>query len=231
MLSYKNRHNSKMVIPRIIHQIWIGNKPIPEAFSNFPNTWRNKNKNWDYVLWTDENICKLTKLDKTILELLDNYSEKSDYIRFCILEEYGGIYADVDFECLKSFDSIVKFNDFFIWREKNWYLNAGLFGCSKENKIVKEVLSKIPEAAIKRKNMDAFHKIWPAFITKIIEASDDHKKIFPYSYFYPFSRFDNISDEDKKRSGAYAIHHNAMSWSKLWRIKKEIVKLIKKIWI
>ena len=65
-----------MVIPKIIHQLWIGEKPAP---INFMNTWKEKNTDFEYTtialynsqgqmvkyfpfsLYTDENIVILTE--------------------------------------------------------------------------------------------------------------------------------------------------------------------------
>lgn len=41
-----------------------------------------------------------------------NYGEKSDVLRYEILQQFGGIYVDCDFECLKSFDSLLSCNFF-----------------------------------------------------------------------------------------------------------------------
>jgi hypothetical protein len=36
-----------------------------------------------------------------------NYGEKSDILRYEILSQFGGIYVDCDFECLKPFDDLL----------------------------------------------------------------------------------------------------------------------------
>lgn len=37
-----------------------------------------------------------------------NYGEKSDILRYEILFVYGGVYADVDVECLQPFDALAE---------------------------------------------------------------------------------------------------------------------------
>ena len=44
-----------MNIPKIIHQIWIGNKPPP---INLMNTWKEKNPDYEYILWNENEFIK-----------------------------------------------------------------------------------------------------------------------------------------------------------------------------
>ena len=46
-----------MTIPKIIHQLWIGDKPRPDIFME---TWREKhiNMGYEYILWNEEEIKK-----------------------------------------------------------------------------------------------------------------------------------------------------------------------------
>ena len=42
-------------IPKIIHQIWIGDKPAP---TKFMDTWRDKNPDFEYIRWNEEEFIK-----------------------------------------------------------------------------------------------------------------------------------------------------------------------------
>lgn len=57
-------------------------------------------------LFSDEQInFKLKNVEA--LKCAKNYGEKSDILRYEILCQFGGIYVDCDFECLKSFDGLL----------------------------------------------------------------------------------------------------------------------------
>ena len=45
-------------IPKIIHQIWVGPHPFPETSKKLTQTWRNFNPDWEYKLWTNEDIAQ-----------------------------------------------------------------------------------------------------------------------------------------------------------------------------
>ena len=42
-------------IPKIIHQLWIGPKPAP---TKLMDTWKDKNPNFTYIRWNEEEILK-----------------------------------------------------------------------------------------------------------------------------------------------------------------------------
>ena len=55
---------------------------------------------------TDNNINDVVLTNRIIYDSITNLGQKSDYLRYHILNQFGGIYVDTDFECLKSFDSL-----------------------------------------------------------------------------------------------------------------------------
>lgn len=90
-----------MGIPRIIHQVWFGRAPRPEAEMV---TWREQHPDWEYRLWTEENLPKL-RLARFWHRL--DWPGRSDLARYEILLAHGGVYVDADAECVKPIDPIV----------------------------------------------------------------------------------------------------------------------------
>lgn len=98
-----------MFIPKIIHQIAPKDKSRwhPLWFKCHP-TWKKCFPNFKHHLWSDE--------DEIIQFVKDNYKDyyqlfldfpvhimRVDFIRFCLLHYYGGVYADMDMYCYKNF--------------------------------------------------------------------------------------------------------------------------------
>ena len=76
------------MIPKIFHQIWLGEEILPDNFIK----WREKllylNKDWSILIWDDKNIKKLKWYKNDLFQKLQNYSEKSDYIRYLCVYEF-----------------------------------------------------------------------------------------------------------------------------------------------
>ena len=70
-------------------------------------SWRKFNPDYEYKLWDDNNIKNIPNVNWDVYSAIKNPAQKSDYLRYYILNEFGGIYANTDFECLKLFDDLM----------------------------------------------------------------------------------------------------------------------------
>ncbi|KAL4219255.1 hypothetical protein ACF0H5_021837 [Mactra antiquata] len=97
------------IIPHIIHQTYK-TEDIPNYYAGFAKTFVDLNPTWQYYFWTDKAARQLIQ-DKHshLLPLWDNYHDpinKADALRYVVLYEYGGVYVDLDFECLRPLDRV-----------------------------------------------------------------------------------------------------------------------------
>lgn len=107
------------MIPKIIHQIYWDfsgtNKSIPEKWLESSYSFKKKNPNWDYKLWNKKDAYNLIEqhynwfLNKWIN--LSKPIEKVDSFRYILMHHYGGIYADLDTNCIKCLDSLLEENN------------------------------------------------------------------------------------------------------------------------
>lgn len=135
-----------MSISKIIHYCWFGDNPIPEEYSNCISGWKKMCPDYEIKKW---DLCNYdyTKSEYT-KHAFENekWAFLSDYARIDIINQYGGIYLDVDVELLRSYDEFL--NDFsFFGVEKDFdrqlYINTGLgFGSEKNNPIFQDILSE-----------------------------------------------------------------------------------------
>jgi hypothetical protein len=113
-------------IPKVVHFIWLGPNPFPRESVENVRSWMGKHPDWTFKFWSDRirpvpvpgMELKLIK-DFSFLQLKecfnksDNYGEKSDVLRYEILYQEGGVYADHDVKCLKNFDQFNQTYDFY----------------------------------------------------------------------------------------------------------------------
>ncbi|WP_114966517.1 glycosyltransferase [Alkalilacustris brevis] len=98
------------MIPKLIHQTWRDHDiPGPSAW---PESWKRLNPAWEYRFWTDEDLLELVRQHYPQLEALyQSYPkpvQRADMGRYLILHHCGGVYADIDTECLAPFDPIAQ---------------------------------------------------------------------------------------------------------------------------
>ncbi len=116
--------NNNLRIPRIIHQTWK-TKNIPSPFDQLSQTWKEYLPNWEYILWTDEMNREFVRQHfPYFLEKYDAYPcniQRADAIRYLLLKVYGGLYVDMDFECLDNIESLLEDSDFIAGKEPDWH--------------------------------------------------------------------------------------------------------------
>lgn len=84
-----------MIIPKIIHQIWIGHNKRPDIWMNTVREFC-KEYDYEYILWDEERISKLEMANISVYNAMSSYNGKSDILRYEILYNYGGVYIDAD---------------------------------------------------------------------------------------------------------------------------------------
>ncbi len=224
-------------IPRIIHQTYRNNS-IPSEFIKFRNSWIEKHPDWEYRLWTDgENRTFIKNHYNWFLSTYDNYSEeimRIDAIRYFLLDYFGGLYVDLDFECLKNIEPLLEGNELVIGKEpkahsnfilarergiKNIICNAFMASTPK-NKFWSHLFEQIEENKNKSGVLDA---TGPFFLSKTFESYSENKNIalidpeiiYPITNQQSWSQF-LIENKGKKEviEKIHAVHHWKGSWIK-----------------
>ena len=103
----------KPLIPKKIHQIWLGTYDPPAVFKESQESIKKYHPDWDYKLWRDADIEELDLQNKQFYNESTNYGERSDIARYEILYRYGGLYLDIDVVCLKPFNELNHTYDFY----------------------------------------------------------------------------------------------------------------------
>lgn len=100
-------------IPKVIHYCWFGGNELSESAMKCIDSWKKYCPDYEIIEWNESNF------DINIsLYTREAYKEKkwafvSDYARFWILYNFGGIYLDTDVELIKPIDDIVDSGPFF----------------------------------------------------------------------------------------------------------------------
>ena len=102
------------MIPKIIHYCWFGKGQMPELVLECIDSWKKFLPSYDMRLWNEDNF-DVSTAPQYVREAYaaKKYAFVSDYVRLWALEQYGGLYMDVDFEVYKSFDDLMEQYDAF----------------------------------------------------------------------------------------------------------------------
>lgn len=211
-----------MTIPKIIHQIHLGSNPLSIQQLEWQKTWKIYNPDWQHILWNDKSISTLTIQNTTQLNNCKNFAEKSDILRLEILYQFGGLYIDTDFECLKNINPLIEkysSKNLIIFLETKKQIGSAFIISDKNNKLLKKLLDYIPAREISHKNHSTNLKYGPKYITDILGlniAIEDGfnskiKTVYPYIWTEKHRSKENFKETHPE---AYAAHHWFHSWSK-----------------
>lgn len=211
-----------MIIPKIFHQIHMGESSLSKQELYWQDTWKSKNPDWIHILWDDKKIKDNLKITyPEILESCENFSEKSDILRFEILYQFGGLYIDTDFECLKNINPLFEEKEIVLFHQEHKKICGAFFGASKHNTDVKLLIDGLPsrKKSHGHKGANSDYKYGPAYITEKLgheigmpDGRDSLKKtVYPYYWTEKSRREEDFS---KTHPEAYAVHHWNGSWLK-----------------
>ena len=216
----------KNMIPKKIHYCWFGGNPLPETALKCIASWRKYCPDYEIKEWNEQNY-DINKICYTAQAYnAKKYAFVSDYARFDILYEYGGIYFDTDVEVIKSIDNLVEKGPF-AGIESPGALNAGLGLASRQREpIFADILKSYSQSCFLKPDgsMD--------LTTVVVRVTDIFKKygftaenkiqtikgitIYPVDYFNPKNP---KTGELKITSNTYSIHHFDASWLEDWQLK------------
>ena len=107
-------------VPRIIFQSWKSRTQIPSNFRTWSNSFKRYNPDYDCLVWDDhDNRDFIAEQFAWFLPFYDEYPKeifRVDAVRFFFLYKFGGLYADMDTECLKRLDPVLEAGDVIVGR-------------------------------------------------------------------------------------------------------------------
>lgn len=115
------------MIPRVIHQIWK-TPDIPASHRYWSSSWQRLNSNFKYRIWNHSDIERLIEKDfPTWKSVFYGYKENKSHIdlaRYLILKKHGGLYVDLDCECLRPQEDLLTGHKLVVGTEPITHLNA-----------------------------------------------------------------------------------------------------------
>jgi len=206
-------------IPKIIHQIWVGPNEIPPQCLTYINTVKTLHPKYEHILWTNDNLPPLP--DKVQIQM-EKYGKNKkwafqcDVLRYYLLNEFGGIYLDVDFEVKKNLTPLMTkpFNITLPPYRKNhvfWVCN-GAFGTEPNNPILIKIIQTLKDEIYHGPIFfgNEIKKFIDLPATKEITAQDIFDKCVEHKYIHC------MSSELLFRE--YAVHHALKSWLPTYKL-------------
>ena len=208
-------------MPRLIHQIWLGPRPIGAQEKEWAKTWRRLHPSWHYQLWTDAEVADLSLKNRALFDTAKSPAMKADILRYELLHRFGGVYADLDFECLHALDDLLREVDSTAFAGFEWptvthrfsVCNA-LLGALPGAPLLEHLIDALPANAERHFGEKDWHRgeliprsTGPAFLTRCV-AEHGECTVFEQPRLYPKAH---------EVDAATARHHFKGTWKTVVR--------------
>jgi mannosyltransferase OCH1-like enzyme len=231
--AYYSSARRDIMIPHLIHQTWKTDA-IPDRFRELSRSWIDRNSGWTHILWSDRMLLDFVAAHYP--EMMDTYCsyqhgvQRADAARYMLLHHFGGIYADIDTECLDSLEPLASENRIVLCHEppSHWPVHApmrglplmlfnGVMASPAGHPFWRYVIDRLPAVACARNVLDS---TGPLLLTALARDYPDQAALVIHSC-HLFNSIDTYGKEapdyDGSRPNSLARHYWSGTWYEHWR--------------
>lgn len=206
-------------IPKVIHYMWIGKKPVPKVLQKCIDSWKEFCPDYELKLWNEDNYdIEKNPYMKQAYEA-KAYGFVPDYARIDILYHHGGIYFDTDVELVRNIDHLL-YQKAFCCVEKWQTVNfGGGSGAMPRNQMLGELLRERGSIRFVEANGRLNKNTCGYYDTKFFMKhgykingkiqSINGVTVYPSEVFHPY---DYTSGRVTKTANTCGIHHFNGGW-------------------
>lgn len=218
--------SARLAIPKIIHHTWIGDDPLPPAAEEMMAKWRRHHPKWEMRLWTKDNLPPMQ--NRALYDRSKNTGHRADVLRYELLYQFGGVYADMDMDCQRSIDDLIQNCEGFAGRMdpvlvdiSTQYMEIAILGAVPGHPLFARAVDRLPEWYAAHENYNVAVRTGPQYFQAQYLAwraegeqyLGEHRDflLFRPALFYPYF----VHQKERASEAfpeAYAIHRWWSSW-------------------
>ena len=211
-----------ILIPKTIHYIWLGGKPMPPLMCQWREKWGTLHPDWKIRIWSEAPdhierlVCNSRMLASQypfLLRRCCHLSQRSNIWRYELIERFGGLYLDTDFEPVRNIEDLIDSREAFAGKSTVTYPEGtkieaacSLIGCIPHHPWTRDLVEcvKTRDPAVSRSlGFSYFHEI----TSRHPEVALFEPDVFYSQRWEQPGRYKPPLSKD-----AYAVHR----WSSKW---------------
>jgi len=221
------------MIPRILHRIWFGSKPIPQQYDFFWAEWARLHPGWEQVTWTEKELPPL--INWKIYDEVELWGhscgvpmsheravavQRADVVCYEALYHFGGVYVNCDVRPLRSFEPLLE-HAAFVGMEDDYHICNAVMGAERRHRLMGQAITQMPARWTQYRHVGMEVATGPQHLTAVWRSGSYDVTVLPREAFYPVhfsgmpwgvdssaAAFEQAVDTD-----AYAVH----SWGHRWQ--------------
>lgn len=215
------------MIPKVIHYCWFGDNKPPKIVDRCIESWTKILPDYEIRKWDESNydVNKIPFTEEAYI--YRNFAFVSDYARWDILYNYGGVYLDTDVLLIKDITPLLEKGNFGGTNLGGGFASGLIVALEPKSTIAKEMMELYENTSF------TYHRGQPHFVNCVkreTELLSTHgfnvnikekqevagMTIYPTEYFSPYNPH---TGETKITDNTYAIHQYTGTWMPSWLLK------------
>lgn len=175
-----------------LHFIWLG-PPMPDHLRSNIYAWERMHPDWMAHVWTEHNIPMLRNMElykqaKNLVPADAVYQFRADLIRYELLYDFGGFYADADTRPLKSINDELSGHDVFAAMEDQSWVGNTYLGSVPGHPLFADIITSIAGNVKRNPGKRPNVLSGPKFLTPLWRRNNGYtaksERFYPYSYMH-----------------------------------------------
>jgi mannosyltransferase OCH1-like enzyme len=211
------------MIPQVIHYCWFGGKPHPKSVRKCIASWKQWMPDYEIKEWNESNFDVDSIPYSRDAYRQGKYAYVSDYARFCILYQYGGLYFDTDVEVVKPFHPIIAHGAFMGIEQDGLTISVapGLaLGVEAGHELYKELIERYQYSSFYKEDGTPQVGLVVRYTTETLlrhgfQLKNEKQQvagitIYPNEYFNPL---EDATGRLRITDNTYSIHWYSKTWA------------------
>ena len=217
------------MIPKVIHYCWFGGKPKSRLMKKCMKSWKKYAPDFEIREWNESNFDFSNSKYAYEAFREKKWAFVSDYVRFVVLKQYGGIYLDTDVELLRPLDAELLRHDFAGFETAKSVASGLMMGTHSNGAICEKMLASYEEDSFVLHDgtfnlRTVCQRMTDLLVQDGLELEDRNQIVgelwvYESKYFNPLG----LDGKGKVTPMAYSVHHYNASW---YTPKEKLIKVI-----
>lgn len=210
------------MIPKVIHYCWFGRGGLTPLAKRCIASWRKFLPGYEIREWNEDNFDVNGIPYTAEAYKAGKYAFVSDYARFQVLYQFGGVYFDTDVEVIRPLDDVLEKGPFMGFErvDDRPAVNPGLgLAAEPEMPLYRAILDRFARMSFLSENGDINPCTMIPMVTELLKErglSGDGTvervagiTVYPPDWFNPF---DDATGRLRRTDNTRTIHWFAKSW-------------------
>jgi FkbM family methyltransferase len=215
------------MIPKLVHRIWFGNKPIPPEYEAYWLSWQRQYPDHAFTTWRDADIDERFLTQRKVAQA-EGMVRKADIARYEILYQYGGVYLDCDVMPYHYLDwqrfrsGLVVCNE----TDTEDYCSIGVIGAAPKNALFQRAIQHLLQKHLNRQPPNL--ETGPFFFGQMLVSGSPAPARLPTSAFYPYAYGDAYAATfAMDLQETYGIHVWGSSWMSEAELEQKVLNRLR----